>query len=126
MHMADEDDVRRIAATLPEVTAEVDGGGQLKVTFRGKLLAWSWLERPDAAGPRVPNPSVLALRVSGQSEKEELLASEPDIFFTEPHYDGYPAVLARLEAIGADELAELITDAWRLRAPKRLQKEAGL
>jgi hypothetical protein len=124
--MVDEDDVRRISATLPEVVVDVDGGGQLKVTFRGKLLAWTWLERPDPKGPRVPNPSVLALRVAGQGEKEELLASEPEVFFTEPHYDGYPAVLARLQAIERDELAELITDAWRLRAPKRLQKEAGL
>jgi hypothetical protein len=108
------------------VSVEVDGSGQMKVTFRGKLLAWTWLERPDPEGPRVPNPSVLALRVAGQGEKEELLASEPEVFFTEPHYDGYPAVLARLEVIEADELAELVTDAWRLRAPKRLQKEAGL
>ena len=124
--MVDEDDVRRIAATLPEVAVNVGGEGQLKVTFRGKLLAWTWLERPDPKGPRVPNPAVLALRVAGQGEKEELLASEPEVFFTEPHYDGYPAVLARLTAIDRDELAELITDAWRLRAPKRLQKEAGL
>ncbi|HET7531790.1 MAG TPA: MmcQ/YjbR family DNA-binding protein [Nocardioidaceae bacterium] len=124
--MADENDVRRIAATLPETEVDVDGAGQLKVTFRGKLLAWTWLERPDPKGPRVPNPSVLALRVAGQGEKEELLASEPRIFFTEPHYDGYPAVLARLDAIDADELGELITDAWRLRAPKRMQQEHGL
>jgi len=52
--MVDEDDVRRIAATLPEVVVDVDGGGQLKVTFRGKLLAWNWLERPDAWRLRAP------------------------------------------------------------------------
>ena len=124
--MVEEDDVRRIAATLPETEVDVDGAGQLKVTFRGKLLAWTWLERSHPKGPRVPNPSVLALRVAGQGEKAELLAAEPLIFFTEPHYDGYPAVLARLDAIGREELAELITDAWRLRAPKRLQKELDL
>lgn len=121
--MADEDDIRRIAATLPEVAVDHDGAGQLKVTFRGRLLAWTWLERADPKGPRVPNRSVLAVRVAGQGEKEELLVSEPQTFFTEPHYDGYPAVLVRLAVIAPDELGELITDAWRLRAPKRLQKE---
>lgn len=123
--MADLDDVRRIAAGLPE--AEVGWGedGQLKVTFRGKLVAWTWLER-QASGPRVPNPDVLAVRVAGQGEKEELLASEPQIFFTEPHYDGYPAVLVRLGLIPVSELGEIVTDAWGLRAPQRLQNQIGL
>jgi hypothetical protein len=123
--MADLDDVRRIAAGLPETEVGVGGDGQVKVTFRGKLVAWTWLERQDP-GSRVPNPGVLAVRVAGPGEKEELLASEPGVFFTEPHYDGYPVVLVRLGEIPADELAELVTDAWRLRAPKRLQKEIDL
>jgi hypothetical protein len=120
------DDVRRLAAELPEATLGVEGSGQMRISFRGKGLAWTWLERAGGKGPRVPNPSVLAVRVSGSVEKEELLASEPDIFFTEPHYNGYPAVLVRLDAIEPDELRELLTDAWRLRAPKRMQKEHDL
>ena len=123
--MADCDDLRRIAAGLPETAVDVSGDGRLKVTFRGKLLAWSWLER-GPTGRREANPHVLAVRTAGQAEKEELLGSEPEVFFTEPHYDGYPAVLVRLGVVPADELAELITDAWRIRAPKRLQKELGL
>lgn len=124
--MADEHDVRRIAASLPDTNVTENDIGQLTVSFRGKGLAWTWLERPAPRARRTPNRKVLAVRVAGQGDKEELLASEPGIFFTEPHYDGYPAVLVRLEVIAADELAEVITDAWRLRAPKRMQKQMGL
>jgi hypothetical protein len=60
---------------------------------------------------------VLAVRVASLAEKEEPLAADPEKFFTEPHYNGFPAVLVRLPAIDAGELAELITDAWRCRAP---------
>jgi hypothetical protein len=65
----------------------------------------------------VPNPDVLALRVTTLAEKEELLAADPEKFFTEPHYNGFPAVLLRLPSIDASELEELITDAWRCQAP---------
>ena len=65
----------------------------------------------------MPNPEVLAVRVADAGEKEELLAAEPDVFFTEPHYNGFPAVLVRLAAIEVDELAELLTDAWGARPP---------
>ena len=68
----------------------------------------------------MPNPEVLAVRVADLAEKEELLAADPDKFFTEPHYNGFPAVLVRLPAIDAGELAELITDAWRCQAPRAL------
>ena len=54
-----------------------------------------------------------------------LLASDPDKFFTEPHYNGFPAVLVRLPAIGEDELRELITDAWRIQAPRKLVRDSG-
>jgi hypothetical protein len=120
--MAELDDVRRIAERLPETTLAEAASGRTQVMFRGKLLAWTWLQG-QPKGPRLPNPDLLAVRVSGHHEKEELLASEPEVFFTEPHYDGYPAVPVRLDAIQPDELAELVTDAWRLRAPKRLQRE---
>jgi len=66
---------------------------------------------------------VLAVRVANAVEKEMLLASDPEMFFTEPHYNGFPAILIRLEAIGADELEELLTDAWRCQAPRSLVRE---
>lgn len=124
--MADADAVRRIAGTLPEVTVGQERSGQLRVAFRDKLIAWSWLERDGARGRRHPNPDVLGVRVVSNLEKDELILAEPEVFFTERHYDGYPAVLVRLAAIEEDELRELLTDAWRLRAPKRLQKATGL
>jgi hypothetical protein len=71
--------------------------------------------------PRVPRPEVLVVRVPGQGEKEMLLASDPAKFFTEPHYNGFPAVLVRLDAVDLDELRELITDAWRCQAPRELK-----
>ena len=63
------------------------------------------------------------MRVSGEEEKQALIAADPDKFFTEPHYNGYPAVLVRLAAIDEDELTELLTDAWRCAAPRRLVAE---
>ena len=65
------------------------------------------------------------MRVASLAEKEELLAADPEKFFTEPHYNGFPAVLVRLPAIDAGELGELITDAWRSQAPRALAAEFG-
>jgi hypothetical protein len=65
------------------------------------------------------NPDALVMRVIDVADREALLKGEPDVFFTTPHYDGYPAVLVRLERIGLDALSELIEDAWRVQAPKR-------
>ena len=124
--MADRDDVVRIARSLPEVVVEDEGDRYALSVPRGgkqKGIAWVWMERVDPGRPRVPNPAVLAVRVENGSEKEMLLAADPDVFFTEPHYNGFPAVLVRLAAIGADELAELITDGWRCQAPKALVRE---
>ena len=121
--MADQDDVRRIAMALPE-TVEHEDRFAFSVPNKGKnkAIAWVWGERVEPKKPRVPNPSVLAVRVANQTEKEMLLAADEKKFFTEPHYNGFPAVLVRLAAIDADELAELITDAWRCQAPKALVK----
>ncbi len=66
------------------------------------------------------NPDALVLRVTDLGEREALLQGQPDAFFTTPHYDGHPYVLVRLEAVDPQELAELLEEAWRLRAPKRL------
>jgi len=66
------------------------------------------------------NPDALVMRVIDLADREALLLGDPDVFFTTPHYDGYPVVLVRLERIGREQLAELVEDAWRLQAPKRL------
>ena len=114
--MATRDDVRRIALALPE--AGEAGGFTFEVA--GKAFAWPWKERIHPKRARVPNPDVLAVRVANELEKQGLLALDPDIFFTEPHYDGYPAVLVRLPAIDVGLLEKVLTDGWRSRAPRRL------
>ena len=122
--MATQDDARRIALSLPEVTESDDHFG-FGVPNKGKLkgFAWAWNERIEPKKPRVPNPEVLVVRVASLAEKEQLLAADPAKFFTEPHYNGFPAVLIRLAAIDTGELAELIIDAWRCQAPRALAAE---
>jgi hypothetical protein len=119
--MVDPDDVRRIAMSLPQ-TVEGTDRFAFSVLNRGrqKGFAWVWMERVEARKPRVPNDGVLAVRVAGQEEKDLLLAADPEKFFTEPHYNGFPAVLVRLAAVDDDEMTELITDAWRCQAPRNL------
>jgi hypothetical protein len=80
------------------------------------------MERVRPKEPRVPNPGVIAVRVASLAEKDLLITSEPDKFFTEPHYNGFPAVLVRLAEVSVRELRELITAAWRCRAPADLVK----
>ena len=123
--MADQADVRRIALALPEALAGEDRFA-FSVLNRGKAkaFAWVWMERMAPKVARVPNPEVLAVRVANLEEKEALLALDPAKFFTEPHYNGFPAVLVRLAAIDDDELADLLFEAWRCQAPKALLKAA--
>ena len=124
--MATQDDVRRIALSLPEVS---EGEGEDRFGFsvpnkgKAKGIAWVWLERLEPKKARVPQPAVLAVRTASVGDRDELIAADPDIYFTEPHYNGYPAVLVRLAAIDVKELRELLTDAWRCQAPKALVKE---
>jgi hypothetical protein len=122
--MADQRDVRRIALSLPETT-EAEGHFAFSVRDKAKEkgFVWVWMERIHPKKARVPNDEVLAVRVASVADKEMLLAADPEKFFTEPHYNGFPAVLVRLAAIDVDELEELIVDAWRCRAPKALVKE---
>jgi hypothetical protein len=122
--MATQEDVRRIALSLPE-TSESDDRFAFSVRNKAKDkgFAWSWMERVEPKEPRVENLNVLAVRVGNTAEKEMLLASDPETFFTEPHYHGFPAILIRLEAIDVDELEELLTDGWRCQAPRALVKE---
>jgi hypothetical protein len=122
--VADQDDVRRIALFLPEVTEAKDRFA-FSVANKGKPKAfvWAWAERVHPKKARVPNSEVLAVRVESLIEKDALLASDGDKFFTEPHYNGFPAVLVRLRAVDVDELEGLVTDAWLCRAPGFLVKD---
>jgi hypothetical protein len=122
--MADQDDVRRIALALPEVTeAEDHFGFYVLDASKRKQFLWAWNERVDPKKPRVPRPDVVAIRVADADDKEALLASDGEKFFTEPHYAGFAAVLVRLPAIGVDELEQLIVDGWRTQAPNALVSE---
>jgi hypothetical protein len=115
------DDVRRIALSLPHASQE--GSKISYLVDGGKAFAWTWKKRVHEKRARVEQLDVFAVRVSGEEEKAVLIAADPEKFFTEPHYTGYPAVLVRLEAIDEDELTELLTEAWRLSAPRRLLAE---
>ncbi len=75
---------------------------------------------PAALGDAAPDGPILGARVEHLGAKEALLADDPDVYFTTPHFDGFPAVLVRLERIAPEELEELIRDAWLARAPRRL------
>jgi hypothetical protein len=116
------DDVRRIALGLPETTEEVSWG-HAHWRVKGKGFVWERpLRRPDleALGDAAPDGPILGARVEHLVAKEALLADDPSVFFTTPHFDGYPAVLVRLEDIAPDDLEEVIVEAWLCRAPKRL------
>ena len=115
--MATRDDVRRIALSLDGVT---EGPDDFRFAVGGRPLAWPWLERTDPRKARIPNARVMAVRLASEFDKDPLIATDPAVFFTEPHYDGYPAILVRLEEIGVAELEELLAEAWLTRAPKRL------
>jgi hypothetical protein len=119
--VASQADVRRIALSLPGVE-EAPNHFAFSVRNKGKLkgFVWVWLERVAPKKARVPQPNVIALRVANLFDKDFLLAADPVKFFTEPHYDGFPAVLVRLSAVTARELKPLIIEAWRCQAPKDL------
>jgi hypothetical protein len=119
--MADQDDVRRIALALPE-TSEAPDSFAFSVQHKDKQkgFVWAWNERIEPKKPRVPREDVVAIRVVDRFDKEALLASDERVFFTEPHYNGFPAVLVRLPAIDVTQLEELILDAWRCQAPRAL------
>jgi hypothetical protein len=122
--MATQADVRHLAMKLPEVTEGEDHFAfSVKSGTKEKGFAWVWLERIEPKQARVPQPDVLAVRVANEAEKEMLVAADPEKYFTEPHYNGFPAVLVRLAAVDVDELEELLIDGWRCQAPRRLVQE---
>jgi hypothetical protein len=124
--MADADDVRRLALSLPHVV-EIDSDGfDFRVADKG--FVWSYPERSPGK-PRVIRTDVAVLYVGDEAEKQALLLGEPEIFFTTPAYDGFPLVMLWLARVGVDRLRELVVDAWRMRAPDELaadlEAEAG-
>jgi len=121
--LATWDDVRRLALALPETAEKASYGGAPSWTVKGKGFVWDRpLRRTDleALGDAAPDGPVLGAHVPDLGVKEALIADDPDVYFTIPHFDGYSAVLVRLNRIGVGELEELVTEAWLARAPKRL------
>ena len=119
--MATFDDVRRIALALPE-TSERTSRGLAQWVVRDKLFVWERpLRRPDleALGDAAPDGPILGARIEHVGAKEALLADDPGLFFTTPHFDGYPAILVRLDAAAPEVLEEVVVEAWLNRAPKR-------
>ena len=123
--MAGWDDVRRIALALPE-TSERTSHGNASWRVRDKLFVWERpLRRADvlALGDGAPAGPILGARVEHLGAKDALLADDPGVYFTTPHFDWYRAILVRLDEIGLDELEEVIVEAWLVQAPKRLARE---
>ncbi len=122
--MATQDDVRRICNRLPGTTEGEDRFGfSVLVKGKAKGIVWSWLERVDPKKARVINDEVLAVLVPNLEIKQVILDSDSEKFFTEAHYNGYPAVLVRLAAIPPDELEDLIIEAYRCKASPALLAE---
>ncbi|NVB77060.1 MAG: hypothetical protein HOV81_01575 [Kofleriaceae bacterium] len=123
--MATQAIVRKIALALPGVREGKTGFafGVVHKNGKEKGFAWVWQERIDPKKPRVPNPRVLAVRVRDETEKAMLIAGDPTKFFTEPHYNGFPAVLVRLPEVTAAELRDLLANAWRCQAPRELLED---
>ena len=120
--MAAVDDVRRLALALPHVE-EIDCEG-FDFRVAGSGFVWSYPERREGKS-RLIRTDIAVLYVGDEAEKQALLLGEPEIFFTAPEYNHWPLVLLRLEAVDPERLAELVTDAWRMRAPERLITSAG-
>jgi hypothetical protein len=120
--VASWDDVARIALGLPD-TSERLSRELRQWVVKDKLFVW---ERPlrrsdlEALGDAAPDGPILGARVEHVGAKEALVADASGVFFTTPHFDGYPAILVRLDAIAIDDLEEVVVEAWLARAPKRL------
>jgi hypothetical protein len=123
--MATWRDVRRIALALPG-TSESTSRETAAWTVKDKLFVWEPpLRQSDlkALGERAPTGPILGVRTADLDMKDVLLQSDPNVFFTTPHFDGYPAVLVRLDEITTAALKDVIVEAWLARAPKRAVDE---
>jgi hypothetical protein len=119
--MVSQNQVRQIIRALPE-TFEEENYFSFFVLNKGKKksIAWVWFEREIPKKARIPNPKVLAVHVPSLNWKETYIQSDPKKYFTEPHYNNYPAILVRLEEVEAEELFEMMLEAWRSQAPRVL------
>jgi hypothetical protein len=120
--VATADDVRRLALSLPHVVEMESDGFDFRVANRG--FVWSYPERRPGR-PRVIRTDVAVLYVGDEAEKQALLLGEPSLFFTHPSYEGLPLVMLRLPEVDVARLTELVTDAWRMRAPDEIRAELG-
>ncbi|HEX6937345.1 MAG TPA: MmcQ/YjbR family DNA-binding protein [Actinomycetes bacterium] len=120
--MADADDVRRLALALPHVVEIESDGFDFRVGDKG--FVWSYPERRPGK-PRLIRTDVAVLFVGDEAEKQALLLGEPEVFFTAAGYDDTPLVLLRLAEVDVERLTELVTDAWRMRAPGELVGDLG-
>lgn len=113
------DDIRKIASRLPGATEGSERFGfSVEVKGKQKGFLWSWAERVHPKKARVINDSVIAVMVPSLMVKEMFLTTHPEYCFTEDHYNGYPAILVRLEDIAPEQMEPLIVEAWKCRAPK--------
>jgi hypothetical protein len=125
--MATMADLDELALAMPQTTKEVSEDGRPSYLVHGKMYCFHRSRRPDAVDPETGErmDDVLMFRVDGLDEKELLLADERGVYFTTPHFRGYPAVLVRipdLARIDRDELRDLVGVAWLTRAQKRVAK----
>src|SRR6266508_1481789 len=120
--MTNAADVREIAMSLGGVV-EIDSEG-FDFRVAGKGFVWSYPERSPGK-PRVIRTDIAVLYVGDEAEKQALLLGEPRLFFTAPGYDGWPLVMLRLAEVDAGRLEELVTDAWRMRAPDAYAGQPG-
>ena len=124
--MATWRDVRRIALAMPGVVEERSRSENAAWLVNDKFFTW---ERPlrksdlAALGKDAPSGPILGVRTSGLEMKDALLAHDPKVFFTTPHFDGYPAVLVRLEKISSATLKDVLVEGWLATAPKRVAAE---
>ena len=120
-------DLDELALSLPQVTKEVSEDGRPSYHVHGKMFCFHRRRRPDAVDPATGErmEDVLMFRVADLDVKELMLADERGVFFTTPHFNGYPAVLLRipdLARIDREELHDIVAEAWLTRAQKRVAK----
>jgi len=121
--MATWEDVRRLALALPETSEKASYGQTMAWQVKDKTFAW---ERPlrksdlEALGDAAPTGPILGARVPDEGAKEALIADDPEVYFTTPHFDGYPAILVQLDHIDLEELEEVLVEGWLCKAPKKL------
>ena len=121
-------DLDQLALSLPQTTKDVSDDGRPSYLVHGKLFCCHRSRRRDATDPQTGErlDDVLMFRVADLGVKDLLLADDGGVFFTTPHFDGYPAVLLRipdLARLDRDELHDLVAEAWLTRAQKRVAKE---